>query len=66
MMMPTTVATWYGDQQRAADTLAGANSATYTGTTTTDTPMVRPSSSRATTSSIGTDTDNALISANAA
>ena len=53
------------DNRVEARTRAGADSATNTGTTTTDTPMVRPSSSRAT-SSMGTESDIAPNSANTA
>jgi hypothetical protein len=63
-MMPNTVATWYPTSSEPR-TAAGADSATNTGTTTTDTPMVRPSSSRAT-SSMDTESDVAPNSANTA
>ncbi|BCW36259.1 hypothetical protein StoSoilA2_23150 [Arthrobacter sp. StoSoilA2] len=63
-MMPKTVATWYATS-RAPRTFAGADSATNTGTTTTEMPMVRPSSSRAM-SSVGTSLDMALSTAKSA
>ena len=63
-MIPITVATWYSTS-RAPRTLVAADSATNTGTTTTDTPMVRPSRSRATISE-GTLQANADSSENRA
>ena len=63
-MIPVTVATWYitSSEPRMR---CGADSAMNTGATTTDTPMVRPSSSRATTSD-GTLQASPLSSENSA